>query len=194
MLPLLILQALAQMKPPQRGLPWPRKLMLPLSVTLSCLFPSGDTSHHHLKLFICQSSDFPPRTTSWAQGLTVLSTDVRRAWRNAHFWDDQGQGPWEAWRTPALPHQGPCRGLAWRRSESHTGTEPQPLCQHHHPRCRRRRVGALPVRGTLFPAGAAHRGVESMRRPPLGFSPSVPQAPGALPPNRSLVGPWAHKV
>lgn len=124
--------------------------------------------------------------TSWVQGLTVLFTDLRAAWRHAHFGDDQGQEPRKSWRTPALPPRGPSRGAeALRKQHGHRATALTPAPSST---LSSQAGGRAPVRATLFPAGAAHRGAKSMRRPPLGFSPSVPQAPGVLPPNRSLTG------
>lgn len=161
---------------------------------MSCLFPSRDTSHHHLKLFICQSPDFPPRMTSWAQGLTVLSTDVRGARHHAYFGDDQGQGPWEAWRTPAWPPRCPSRGVMWRHFESKMGIEPESSCWHRHPCCcHRRGAGRTPGEGQPVPNRSCPSGCGVHAVAPSVFSLSVPLALGALPPNRSLVRPWAHR-
>lgn len=156
--------------------------MLLLSVTLSCLFPSGDTSHHHLKLFICQSPDFPPRMTSWAQGLTVLSTDVRGARRHAYFGDDQGQGPWEAWRTPAWPPRCPSRGVTWRHFESKMGIEPESSCRHRHPCCcHRRGAGRTPGEGQPVPNRSCPSGCGVHAVAPSGVLPLSPSGPGTSP-------------
>lgn len=144
MLPLLILQVLAHMRPPQRGLSSHPSPCAPLSPHWFTPFEGHTTPSETARTLTfllgrelwgqdCLSRPL----VSMGLGLMPIVGVTGR----------QGQGPWKAWRPPAcLP--GCLRGAVQRPacSESETRNRAAALesCSRHRPRCHHRREAGAP--------------------------------------------------